>query len=405
MRVSYSALDTYRTCPLKYKFQEIDRIKIPKNADMVFGSSIHSALKYMFERSPLYPTLDQVIDFFRGVWDASKLSADMSSMSSEQEETLYKDGITILERFYKRNQPWNFNVVDLESRFGVDIENPETGEGHILSGIIDRVDKDSEGDFYEIIDYKTARKMPSQQIVDNDLQLSIYHLALAKRWPQIDSKKIKLSLYFVKHGEKISTSRNEEQLENTKKFVLKSIDEINERIKANYNFPPTPCPLCDWCGYKQMCPMFKHLYLKEYEKNKIKNQEELNSAIKEYFELKDKNQSNNERLDELKTVIYGFMDENKVERVFGGEGYLTRKIQERYSYDLEKIREVLEPIGKWEEILSADEKKLGKIINSLPGDIEKKVLALRAIKKFAVLTASKKKAGAEAEENLETEEN
>jgi len=396
MRVSYSALDTYRTCPLKYKFQEIDRIKIPKNADMVFGSSIHSALKYMFERSPLYPTLDQVIDFFRGVWDASKLSADMPS---EQEEILYKEGISILEKFYKRNQPWNFNVVDLESRFGVDIENPETGEGHILSGIIDRVDKDSDGDFYEIIDYKTARKMPSQQIIDNDLQLSIYHLALAKRWPQMDSKKIKLSLYFVKHGEKISTSRNEEQLENTKKFVLKSIDEINERIKENYNFPPTPCPLCDWCGYKQMCPMFKHLYAKEYEKNKIKNQDELNSAIKEYFELKDKNQSNNERLDELKTVIYGFMDENNVERVFGGDGYLTRKIQERYSYDLEKIREVLEPVGKWEEILSADEKKLGKIIDSLPGDIQKKILALRAIKKFAVLTASKKKAGAETEDD------
>ncbi len=396
MRVSYSALDTYRTCPLKYKFQEIDRIKIPKNADMVFGSSIHSALKYMFERSPLYPTLDQVIDFFRGVWDASKLSADMPS---EQEEILYKEGISILEKFYKRNQPWNFNVVDLESRFGVDIENPETGEGHILSGIIDRVDKDSEGDFYEIIDYKTARKMPSQQIVDNDLQLSIYHLALAKRWPQMDSKKIKLSLYFVKHGEKISTSRNEEQLENTKKFVLKSIDEINERIKENYNFPPTPCPLCDWCGYKQMCPMFKHLYAKEYEKNKIKNQDELNSAIKEYFELKDKNQSNNERLDELKMVIYGFMDENKVERVFGGDGYLTRKIQERYSYDLEKIREVLEPIGKWEEILSADEKKLGKIIDSLPGNIQEKILALRAIKKFAVLTASKKKAVAETEDD------
>ncbi|MBU4224013.1 PD-(D/E)XK nuclease family protein [Patescibacteria group bacterium] len=396
MRVSYSALDTYRTCPLKYKFQEIDRIKIPKNADMVFGSSIHSALKYMFERSPLYPTLDQVIDFFRGVWDASKLSVDMPS---EQEEILYKEGISILEKFYKRNQPWNFNVVDLESRFGVDIENPETGEGHILSGIIDRVDKDSDGDFYEIIDYKTARKMPSQQIVDNDLQLSIYHLALAKRWPQMDSKKIKLSLYFVKHGEKISTSRNEEQLENTKKFVLKSIDEINERIKENYNFPPTPCPLCDWCGYKKMCPMFKHLYAKEYEKNKIKNQDELNSAIKEYFELKDKNQSNNERLDELKTVIYGFMDENKVERVFGGDGYLTRKIQERYSYDLEKIREVLEPIGKWEEILSADEKKLGKIIDSLPGDMQKKILALRAIKKIAVLTASKKKAGAETEDD------
>ena len=69
MRTSYSALETFKNCPLKYKFQEIDKIKVPKNVETVFGGSVHSALKYMFERSPLYPTLDQVIDFFRNIWD------------------------------------------------------------------------------------------------------------------------------------------------------------------------------------------------------------------------------------------------------------------------------------------------------------------------------------------------
>jgi len=57
----------------------------------------------------------------------------------------------------------------------------------------------------EIIDYKTSRKMPSQEMVDKNLQLSIYHLGLIKRWPHISPGEVKLSLYFLEHGEKIST--------------------------------------------------------------------------------------------------------------------------------------------------------------------------------------------------------
>jgi len=330
MRTSYSALDTFKNCPLKYKYQEIDRIKVPKNIESIFGGSVHSALKYMFERSPLYPTLDQVIDFFRNLWDKDK------------PDEYCKDGISILEKFYKHNQPWNFNVVDLESRFEADLEN------HTLAGIIDRIDKND--DAYEIIDYKTARKMPSKEIIDKDLQLSIYHLGLTKRWPHLDPSKIKLSFYFLKHGEKISTSRTPEQLENTKKFILKTIDDIDERIKDNYNFPPLPSGLCDWCGYRQMCPMWKHLYEKKYAKDKIKNETELETAVKEYFELKNKNEQNNERLDELKMLVFSFMDEQKVDRVFGEEGYITKKLLERNIYDMKKIKEILEELGKWNEV-------------------------------------------------------
>lgn len=330
MRTSYSALETFKNCPLKYKYQEIDRIKIPKNIESIFGGSVHSALKYMFERSPLYPTFDQVIDFFRNLWDKNK------------PDEYYKDGISILERFYKHNQPWNFNVVDLESRFEVDLEN------HTLAGIIDRIDKNE--DVYEIIDYKTSRKMPSQSSIDNDFQMSIYHLGLTKRWPHLDPSKIKLSFYFLKHGEKISTSRNQEQLENTKKIILKTIDDINERIKDNYNFPPLPSGLCDWCGYRQMCPMWKHLYDKKYAGEKIKNEAELEAAVKEYFDIKTQGEKNNERLNELKMLIQSFMDEQKVERVFGEEGYITKKLLERNIYDIKKIKEILEELGRWQEV-------------------------------------------------------
>lgn len=336
MRISYSSLDTFKTCPLKYKFQDIDKIRVPKNMEMVFGSSMHATLKFMFERTPLYPTLDQVIDFFRDIWDKSKISIN-SSATDEEKEIFYKEGIALLEKFYKHNQPWNFNVVDLESRFEVEMIDDKAGEKHTLAGIIDRIDKNE--DSYEIIDYKTAKRMPAQENLDNDFQMSIYHMSLAKRWPHLDPKKIKLSLYFLKHGEKISTSRTNEQLENTKKNIISQINEIQEKIRNNNDFPPTPSALCDWCGYRQMCPMWKHLYSRQY--LAISSQKDIEPVVKEYFGLKAGNEKNDERLDELKAVIYGFMDEQKVERVFGAEGYLTRKMQEKVSYNMDKIKDFL----------------------------------------------------------------
>lgn len=352
MHISYSALDTYKTCPLKYKFQDIDKIRAPKNVEQIFGGLIHSALKYMFERNPLYPTLSQVVDFFRNAWDQQKTLI-------KNEDVYFKEGISLLERFYKRNQPWNFNVVDLESRFEVDLEDQKAGEKHVLTGVIDRIDKNHNDDSYEIIDYKTTRKMPGQDNIDKDLQMSIYHLGLLKRWPHLDPGKIKLSFYYLKHGEKISTSRDKSQLEETKKFILKNINEIKERIKNNFDFPPLPSGLCDWCGYKQMCPMWKHLY-SSHQPSVINSQKNLESVITEYFELKDRNNKNNERLDELKTLIYGFMNEQKVERVFGAEGYLTRKTLKRISYDMEKIKEILK--GKISDF--ATEKQFTTLIAS-----------------------------------------
>ena len=352
----------------------------------------------MFQRGPLYPTLDQIIDFFRTVWEQKKLPMDAEALDSSAETVYYKEGISLLEKFYKNNPPWNYNVVDMESRFEFEIDDPKTGEKHTLSGIMDRIDKNADGGF-EIIDYKTKRKMPGQKEIDSDLQMSIYQLGLVKKWPHIDANKIKLSFYFLKHGEKISTSRTKEQVEETRNFILETIRDINEKIKDGNNFPPTPSPLCDWCEYRQMCPMWKHLYRKQNEKDKIKNQEELNRIIGEYFRLKDQNSQNSDRLDELKTFVYGFMDEQKVERVFGEEGYLTRTIKEKNVYDLEKIKDILKPVGKWDEILEPDEKKLDKILSSLSDELKEKLLSFSEKKKTVTLNMKKKISLDDEEEN------
>ena len=207
MRTSYSAIDTYRQCPQRYEFQEIQRLRAPKSREAIFGTLVHQTLKFMFEKNPLYPTLDEVVGYFREKWPEretflaeSKADPSKRPWTDFEEKTYQEEGIRMLKKFYEKNAPWNYLVVDLESRFEVTLADEKTGEIHILAGIIDRIDKLPD-DSYEIIDYKTGKRMPSQEALNRDLQLSLYSLGLQKRWPHLSGEDIKLSLYFLKHGE------------------------------------------------------------------------------------------------------------------------------------------------------------------------------------------------------------
>ena len=397
MRTSYSAIDTYLQCPQKYKFQEIDRVspRPPKGKEAIFGSLVHQTLKFMFERNPLYPTLDEVVAYFREHWPARDIFlAEVKNdplkraWTEEEEKIIFEDGVRMLKRFYEKNAPWNYAVADLESRFEVVLTDDKSGQTHILAGIIDRIDKLPD-DTYEIIDYKTSKRMPSQDAVNRDRQLALYSLGLQKRWPHLAAEDIKLSLYFIKHGQKLSTKATRESTAKAASELLGTINEIQGRLHDNKPFEPMPSILCNWCEYRPICPAWKHLY--KNQETRIKNQVEANGAINEYLHLKKEKQKAETRLDELEAEIRGYMDREGLTRVFGDEGYLSKSTRQSYEYDFAKIKNLLSPLGKWDEILTADAAKLKKILYEVPEDIRRAVEELRSVsKEYAVLTASLK---------------
>lgn len=396
MRTSYSAISTYLQCPQKFKFQEIDRIRAPKSREALFGTLIHSALQFMFKSDPLFPTVDEVVNFYREHWPPaetwqleSRHDPLKRSWTAEDEKIYFEEGVKILRKFYEKNPPWNFSVLALESKFEVTLADENTGDVHVLSGKIDRIDKTGDHT-YEIIDYKTARRMPSQESVNKDLQLALYSLGLQRRWPHVAPDHIQLTLYFVKHGEKLSTTASVEKTEATKKEILKRINEIQKRLQEEKSFEPMPGPLCDWCSYRPICPAWKHLYKKQ--EPEVPSQEAIDTTIHEFFELQKDKKNAEIRIKELQEAIKTYMEAEGLTRVFGNNGYLSKKTQQRYAYDMERIRELLSPIGKWEAVLKADETRLKKILGEIPEDIRAEVLAARSMtKEFTTLTASAKK--------------
>lgn len=395
MRTSYSAIDTYLQCPKKYKFQEIDRTRGPKSKEAIFGSLVHDTLKFMFERTPLFPTMEEVVAHFREHWPSrEKFLAEVKNdplkraWTEEEEKVVFEDGIRMLKRFYEKNAPWNYTVVDLESRFEVALADEKNGQTHILAGIIDRIDKLPDGT-YEIIDYKTSKRMPSQEALDRDLQLSLYSLGLQRRWPHLAAEDIKLSLYFIKHGEKLSTKATSEKTQKTSRHILKTVNQIQDRIRDGKEFEPMPSILCNWCEYRPICPAWRHLY--KNQESGIKNQMEENNAVNEYLRLKKSLQKIEARLKELHTRIEAYMEREGLTRLFGDEGYLSKKTQQRYEYDAQKVKALLSPFGKWDSVLDMDAAKLKKILYEVPDEVRLAVEEARAItKEYTVMTASLK---------------
>jgi DNA helicase-2/ATP-dependent DNA helicase PcrA len=138
----------------------------------------------------------------------------------------------------------------LEQPFVVPLDLPRGEKRLKIGGKIDRVDKLPDGKI-EIIDYKTGANIPTQKQIDHDLQLTFYALAAMGINEEPFNKKpenIKLSLYYFDNQKKISTTRIKEQLEETKKEILKWREEIEKSdFKCSGHF------FCKNCEYSLMC--------------------------------------------------------------------------------------------------------------------------------------------------------
>jgi RecB family exonuclease len=365
MNTSFSALDTFQTCPLKYKFQEMDKIKTPKSPEAVFGSLVHSTMKFIHDGNFILPTQKQALDHFSKNWNSEVFKDEIS------ERIAFAQGIKIIQDYYKKNDPNKTQIVDLESRFTIKLADKK--ETHLISGFIDRIDKIEDG--FEIIDYKTARKLPSQELINDNLQLLIYLLAFLDRYPDQKPENVKLSLYFLKHSTKLSTIKKVGQVADEKMKILDLIGQIE-----GSTFQPRVSPLCGWCGYQKICPMWKHKF-REQQENKDEKGEGKEKIIDEYIEIQNKIKTLKKRVAELGEKIQSIMEEENAERLFSNNMIIARVSRKTWKFNEEKLKNILEEVGMWENVLKVDVVKLRKVSETLPPTLKRQVDDSRYIDK------------------------
>lgn len=355
MRFSFTALQDFKKCPLKFKFGQIDRVKTPKRPEVVFGILIHECLQLVYEPNRSVPATEkEILDYFNKKWDSSIYQ------DPQADSFAFASGVAILKDFFAKNNPTQAKVVDLEKSFLVPVKIGH--QEHQISGKIDRIDK-TPNDGFEIIDYKTSKKIPAQKYIENNLQLAVYHLGLVTLWPQIEkqNRPVKTSLYFLKHGEKLSAQKTKADLKEAREELKQGLAEI-EKAQAKNNWEPIPNPLCNWCGFKHLCPMFRH----QFSPVPLPDAEKIKKVAEDFFSLKEEFKKLRQKEVELKHLLDKYMQANEIERVFGDSGFITRSKSQFFSYDPQKIKRILEPLGKFLEVVKIDTAKLKKLTKELP---------------------------------------
>jgi DNA helicase-2/ATP-dependent DNA helicase PcrA len=250
--LSVSQIEAFAVCPLHFKLRYIYKIPTPPSASSSFGTSIHAALKLFYERVGRgeKPGERLILDCLKMSW------IDEGFISREQEKQFYNKGKIYLEGYLKNGFDRSVKTIALEQPFIMNL-SPEiphsdsSGQRTLkIGGKIDRIDELEDGSI-EIIDYKTSARIPSQQDVDNDLQLTFYALAASgvKEYPFArKAEKVKLSLYFLDNQEKISTQRTAEDLSK----AVEEIFTIKEEIEKS-SFVCSKNIICKDCEFKIFC--------------------------------------------------------------------------------------------------------------------------------------------------------
>jgi len=356
VRLSYSSIDAYETCPARFKFQYEDRIPGKPSPALSFGDSLHQALFHFHSRPvPVPPALEELHEMLDGVWVRD-------GYTDGSQERVYKDHARQVLTMYHRENAEQYRIpAALEFRFSIEIEGVQ------VNGTIDRLDR-IPGGGYELIDYKTNRRLPPMSRVEQDLQLSIYFLAAREVWG-IEPEK--LTLYFLLPGQRMTTTRTAADADE----LRRRIGVVAERVAAG-KFEPRENPLCNWCDYQHLCPIFRH----RFEKEGGDPTPRMSQIVDEWVDLKRRGRDVYRRLDELAALINAFCEEHGYRRLFASDGSaIDRRPQHVTAPDELRLRQILEPLGLWDRVVAADAKRVSDLVESrtLPPDVEDAVLASR----------------------------
>ncbi len=232
--LSASDIDTYRACPLKYKFARVFRIPQEPTLHQRFGILVHQVLERYHAAGEQLGPLAELMALLDTGWRRGGFG------DSEEERQLRAKAAAALARYHERARSQDSQPVWFERQFTFKL-GP-----HLLRGRVDRVDRLPSGE-YELIDYKTGRPKTAAQL-SGDVQLSLYALGAREAW---DLEASSQAYYYLLDDLKVTVPADDGDRADWIRAV--AID-VAQRIRAQ-EFEPTPSlEACSICDYRLACP-------------------------------------------------------------------------------------------------------------------------------------------------------
>jgi putative RecB family exonuclease len=248
--ISYSAISTYQSCPLRYFFRYVEGLpELTVSSSLVFGGAIHSALELHF-REPLTgndpPDLDMLLAAYQEAWNERNLG----SVHFGKDETV--DSLNSLaERMLRA-----FQTSDLSQPSGTILGIEEELREPLVPGCPDllaRIDLLIDtGSELVIRDFKTARSRWSQdQAQDSADQLLLYSELVRKLDP---TKTLRLEFAVLTKTKEPAVDQLVVNCDAGRvRRIKKTVERVWRAIDAGHWYPAPSAMNCPGCPFRGPC--------------------------------------------------------------------------------------------------------------------------------------------------------
>ncbi|MCA9195235.1 MAG: PD-(D/E)XK nuclease family protein [Planctomycetales bacterium] len=243
--LTYSALNTFRNCPRKYKNRYLDNLRPRERAEALsFGSAIHTAIELWYRSSEAESRLRDVLAYIDDAFENRVV--DSSQMVQWHLAT------AMIRGYAERYATEEFEVVEVEKEFVGEIRNPDTGrqsQTFRIAGKVDGIVRCHDGLY--LLEHKTASSVDASYLdkLWTDTQIAlycyylrelgypivgvIYNVLLKSRLKQ--GKGETQEEYEVRHAE--LAAKNKSGKSTAKRQMPETDDEFQARLTEWYSRP------------------------------------------------------------------------------------------------------------------------------------------------------------------------
>jgi hypothetical protein len=249
--LSCSQMNLYLHCPLKYKFNYIDKLPKPfKSSGLIFGGSLHAALAWLHKKrmNGSDVPVDRLYKIFSADWYAQKIGTSIRYKKDENENRLTIMAKEMLSLYFVRPHA---KTVGAEVPFVLPIVNMATGEtlDVNIEGFIDLVEEGN-----TITEFKTSGQTMSDDEVNDHLQLTGYGYAYEMLYRRRPSRLQLVDFVKNKRPKIVVLQTEAKQLDYQRFFYLAS--KILKGIRSGIFFPRKSF-MCKDCEYTGPCKAWR----------------------------------------------------------------------------------------------------------------------------------------------------
>jgi len=244
--LSPSRVESFTSCPLAFRFANIEKLPEAPSIHATRGSLVHRALELAYthpapKRVPelFRRCLEQAREEYLQLPDLVDLHLDDDTAAAFDEECR-----ALMETYLSMEDPREIHPIGLELRLSADVGALS------LRGIIDRLEL--RGGELVVTDYKTGRA-PSPNWEQRSLAGVHFYSFLCEQ--VFGRRPAVIRLMYLRSGETIEATPSEQSV----RFITTrttAVWQAVERACGTGDFKPRPSARCDFCSFQHWCPSF-----------------------------------------------------------------------------------------------------------------------------------------------------